>query len=389
MADEAKLTNIHRNLFQARTVGYIISFLSIFVATTLHIERVESRRSETEIERKREELASVADAAAHALLSVRLYLSNNGLAENTDSKNVKILLKAKKDAQQYATKVTKQLTTQGLDVLELELVMTRFLTEPEADPQSAEHPEAIIPVERLEQLRLRDLEQLTRYVEMDPISGAQLLEEAWKHIKDGGASGVVVQTLREIVNKEVLGSGKLSAEILKGRIIKGWDYSSGGINSSFTALHNTLNRMEGRQVQVREARSDARTTIPIISQQVSSKVVMATFPLLVLAGALLVAVPLTHARRGAEGADQSQRHALVDIGVVFTELRKANALARCFAWPLLALILFGPVLSAAWVIWLGRGDSAVDAALILFWVLSVLVALVIGGHAWALSGIAK
>lgn len=399
MADEMKLATVQRRLAEARTIGYLLAFFCILVAIGLDIEYREFLARRSELEKRRTAYEKLATGMNGILSQLRRYILERELVGETDRTIISSILQASQDASSHAEDIvrTKEEKAQkGWKREDVEKFFGIWVLPAEDDPEEPRTPEVVFPADELEELRMPDLLAFARHVSKDPIqsvrffrsceaekitSSAVMLYEGFRCSLDVPEYAAYLEELAAQAESLVTTHTSFRKEHGK--------FSRGGLHASLRMVQQELRAVEMQRRRQDEVRRKAQFVIPVIAHRISSSVVARTFPVVVLVGCLLLAVPLVYVRDSIDRLGVERARSAVDSGIAFTELRRRDGFSRFVAWPLVILVLGAPALCGMYVLFLSKGQYVQDAWSIGLLSLSVVVTLGSGFSAWSISEVVE
>lgn len=264
-------------------------------------------------------------------------------------------------------------------------------------------PQSVILLDRLENLRFRDLAVLAHLISVDPISLNEVLSQfndAWADASPTIITEELVLELADIRTKrqraafERLGHYATALREVCERFGRRYsNLAAAGLQSTHARAQDKLVELQDKRGSLEDRLSgEFRISVPIVDQSLPVPIIALLFPLGLVGGYGLIGTALLFTKRKLLSIrDAAKRAEAADNGFVFDQLLTGGLSARTLNWLLLLSITFIPLIAATVLAFQFASALSVSANILMgtFLILAFGVVVMVTTVSYQISTIAR
>ena len=393
------MAHIPNRLTDARTLLYAFSSGTFIVVVITLVNILEHRSSINLLSDEQPLVREIMQTARATKLEISRYFFLVFEDDNSEKKRIAQTVRFANEIPKLYNRATKPLSQPLLASStlreKLQIVSSHFYpliaTERSDSSSSIPPPHSITILERLDVLSLHDLYALAILTSMDPVNLHRKLSELSsprsklsqyssdpiESLLDGFRTlsrQVHVNELNRIHTHALKLENALSqhADHPATHLPHAYDSSLSDITLDFRNFSHHLKKLH------HDSPLRLQVLVPGVDQSFRIGQVITFFPIALSIGFLLVTSCLTYVRQQVPLPTDSTVRASADVGVVFTQLCKHDCFERMSAWCSLVVLVFGPVMLNAYLLYECLPDSSKSDTSwfpTILWVLNALSAI--------------
>lgn len=335
MAESLDYTTIHRRLSEARTYSYVLAATSAFLAITIlinaHLFEAERQIIEARLTTQRDVVSHARAAIDH----IRDYFVLHDLTDHTDRENTRTIADAAEEIREPVRKIYKVLTMFNDNDIAASIEILGYLADPD-EPNSesdSRFQDPVVPSDGLKVLPLKHLVTLSFYVGTNVLTIRSMLKSlATKPPDQNSTYYQKTQWIKNLNVALIEGSKdrrfmdlRANADRLQQSITE-YDRDTSPYSSPEPSTYEVaLERLRSTQRQKEkhdERQREKTVSLYFLGDDIPVVVISIALPLFVMFGLLLVAMCLSYVRDKAHTLPDADKAFAVDVGLLFTELKK-------------------------------------------------------------------